>query len=46
MDTWPSRIPDRDEEKWNAYTTEMERREEVIRVGLENFSCYFQNLWD
>ena len=39
-------FPNKDDKKWDAYMVEMERREEVIRVGLGNFCKYYQNLWD
>lgn len=36
----------KDEEKFKEYMKEMDRREEVIKHGLNNFATYFRTLWD
>jgi len=37
---------EKDEEKWQAYLKEGERRQKIITEGLQLFAKYFQNLWD
>jgi len=35
-----------DEEKWEEYKLEAERRDKVMKEGFALFAKYYRNLWD